>query len=105
MRAHLSFLTQRNTVASYWVQRQRELERQRREQERAYARQIREAERRRRELAREQALEEKERKRLYLEHRQAEVSRLNDQLADNVSALRGILAATLLVDDHIDFEA
>jgi restriction system protein len=92
-------------VASYWVQRQRELERQRREQERAYARQIREAERRRRELAREQALEEKERKRLYLEHRQAEVSRLNDQLTDNVSALRGILAATLLVDDHIDFEA
>jgi restriction system protein len=66
---------------------------------------VREAERARRAYERSTAAEEKERKRLYLESRVAEVEAMNEQLDQTTSALEGLLAATLDVDDFLDFEA
>src|SRR5437763_2008196 len=66
---------------------------------------VREAERARRAYERSAAADEKERKRLYLESRVAEVEAMNEQLDQTISALEGLLAATLDVDDFLDFEA
>jgi restriction system protein len=65
---------------------------------------IREAERTRKAYERSQALEEKERKRLYLESRAAEVEAMNADLEVRNDALESLLAATLEVDDYLDFE-
>lgn len=47
---------------------------------------------------------EKERARLYTESRAAEVALMNEQLADQASALERILADTLGVDDYLDLD-
>ena len=88
-----------------WAQRQREIERARAQAAREYQRQVREQERYLRQQQRERAFEEKERRRLYVEGRVAEADELNEDLATTVAGLRGILAATLGIDDHIDFES
>lgn len=90
---------------SYWVQRQRELERQRAAIERAARQRERELIRAERERQRQSAAEEKERKRLYLEARAAEVDELNRDLAATIAGLEGLLHHTLTVDDSVDFEA
>ena len=90
---------------SYWVRKQREAERARLQAERAYRAQVREQARLQRELERQQASLEKERKRLYLEAKLAEASELNAELDERDRALQGVLAATLGVDDYIDFES
>lgn len=84
---------------------QREAERQRKAQEREERRLQREYERAQREAERQAAREEKERKRMYIEDREAEVRGKNIELERRITALEGILAATLRVDDHIDLEA
>lgn len=75
------------------AQYQRELERQ-----------ARAAERERKTRERELAAQQREEKRQYAEARAAEVEEMNADLDSEVAALKGILAATLTADDHIDFE-
>lgn len=48
---------------------------------------------------------EKERHREYLESRQAEVDELNEEVEAKIRMLESVLAATLDVDDYIDFES
>jgi restriction system protein len=88
----------------YWAQVQRDTERERVQRERAYRALIRERERAARAAERERVLEEKERARLYAEARAAEVDEMNEDLDAQLEALEGVLAATLPVDDYIDFE-
>lgn len=92
-------------ASSYWVRAQREAERRRREAERLARERERERLRREREAARQHAYEEKERKRLYLESRAAEADEANRELVAVVEALEGLLAATLNVNDALDFES
>jgi restriction system protein len=66
---------------------------------------MREAERARRAYERAQAVEEKDRKRLYLQSRVADVEARNEELDAFVASLESLLAATLDVDDFLDFEA
>lgn len=47
---------------------------------------------------------EKEQKRLYIESREDEVKDLNDELAETLEELEGILSASLLVDDFFDIK-
>ncbi|RUL93215.1 restriction endonuclease [Verrucosispora sp. FIM060022] len=63
----------------------------------------REAERAMREAQRAAVVNERERKRLYAEARFAEVAAMNADLQFRLDALENLLAATLEVDDHIDF--
>lgn len=96
------------------IQAQQENQRQRaRERERAAANRRLEQARREQERARVAAAKATaaEKKRLereaaaaYVASRQAEVERLNDELAATYAELDGILAATLPVDDYIDLE-
>lgn len=88
-----------------WAQQQREIERQRAAHERA-ARQ-REHDRIAQERARARAVaaDEKERKRLYLAARAKEADELNQELAETVRGLEGLLRQTLTVDDLVDFDA
>jgi len=53
---------------------------------------------------RAEAAEEKEQKRLYAEARLAEVAAMNEDLDLRGEDLESLLAATLDVDDHLDFE-
>lgn len=92
-------------ASSYWVQKQREAERRRREEIRLARAMERERLRREREATRQRAFEEKERKRLYLEARTAEVDDLNRELSSHVQALAGLLEQTLGRDDALQFEA
>ncbi|PZG00858.1 hypothetical protein [Micromonospora deserti] len=48
-------------------------------------------------------MDERERKRLYVEARIAEVAAANSDLQVHIEELDNLLAATLDVDDHIDF--
>jgi restriction system protein len=80
------------------------MERDMRAQQRAVATATREAERARKALERAEAWEQKEQKRLYLEARQAEVDAMNGELESEVAELETLLAATLDVDDYLDFE-
>jgi len=90
---------------SQQVQRaQRERERAARAQMRAQMQAQREADRARKAYERATALAEKERKRLYVESRMAEVEAQNAALEEDVTRLEGILAATLEIDDYLDFE-
>ncbi|MCD1286033.1 hypothetical protein CV023_09340 [Brevibacterium sp. CCUG 69071] len=96
------------------IQAQQENQRQRaRERERAAANRRLEQAQREQECARVAAAKATaaEKKRLereaaaaYVASRQAEVERLNDELAATYAELDGILAATLPVDDYIDLE-
>ncbi|WP_245736572.1 restriction endonuclease [Micromonospora pattaloongensis] len=63
----------------------------------------REAERAMRAAQRASAANERERKRLYAEARAAEVAAENADLQAHLEELETLLAATLAVDDHIDF--
>lgn len=65
----------------------------------------REVERLQKAYERALAAEEKEQKRLYLESRAAAVETMNDRLDAFVDALENLLAATLNVDDYVDFES
>jgi restriction system protein len=95
----------RRSSWSQQVQRaQRERERAARAQVRAQMQAQREADRARKAYERASALAEKERKRLYVESRMAEVEAQNAALEEDVTRLGGILAATLDVDDYLDFE-
>jgi restriction system protein len=91
-------------ASSYWVQRQREIERQRREAERLARAMERERLRREREAQRAAAELDKERKRRYLEGRAQEAEQYNVLLAQSVKVLEGLLSSTLAVDDTLDFE-
>ena len=64
-------------ASSYWVQRQRDIERQRREAERLARTMERERQRREREALRAAAQLDKERKRRYLERRAQEAEQYN----------------------------
>jgi restriction system protein len=92
-------------ASSYWVQRQREIERQRRDAERMARAMERERQRREREALRAAAQLDKERKRRYLEGRAQEAEQYNALLAGSVKELEGLLATTLSVDDALDFES
>ncbi|GIJ79242.1 restriction system protein [Micromonospora phaseoli] len=63
----------------------------------------REAERAMKEAQRAAPVNERERKRLYAEARIAEVAAMNADLQLRLDTLDNLLAATLEVDDHIDF--
>jgi restriction system protein len=91
-------------ASSYWVRQQRERERQRLRAERAYRAQLRGQARAQREYERQQVYEAKERQRLYVELCVADVADMNRDLAERIEALEGLLAATLPLDDHIDFD-
>jgi restriction system protein len=87
------------------AQQQRERERAVRAQEQAQRRAFREAERTRNAYERARNVEEKQRKRLYLESRVAEVDAMNAEIERVANDLANLLAATLDVDDHLDFDS
>jgi restriction system protein len=64
----------------------------------------REAERAAKAAERAAVADERERKRLYLEARAAEVAADNADLQARLDELDGLLAATLAIDDYIDFD-
>jgi len=97
-------VARRSSFSYRLAQRQRELERQARAQQRAALAAAREAERAHKAYERAQALDEKERKRLYLESRIAEVEAMNEELGARNQGLESLLRATLDVDDYLDFE-
>ena len=98
-------MARRSSVASRAAQRQRELQRVAREQERARLARARAAEQARKAYERAQAQDEKERKRLYLEARTAEVNALNEAIAVRNEALEGLLAAALDIGDILDMQS
>lgn len=81
---------------------QREAARAEAARQRAQTASRRHAEQARLRYARAAAGDERERKRLYAESRVAEVEAMNADLADTVTALDGVLAATLDVDNYFD---
>jgi len=83
----------------------READRQRAAQIRANAAAQREAMRARAAYERASAADAKERKRLYEESRAAEATALTDAGDEALDILSTLLAATLSVDDHIDFDS
>jgi restriction system protein len=87
------------------IQMQRQAEREAKAREAAQRKAAVEAERARRAYERARAADEKERARLYAESRAAEVAALNEELADQIAALEGLLRDTLDVDDFLDFES
>ena len=98
-------MARRQSFSSAMSQYQRERERAYEAQQRAIAKAHRDAERARAAQARATAAEQREMKRLYAESRAAEVGAMNDELEVRVGALAALLADTLDVDDHLDFES
>lgn len=98
-------MARRRSYVSTFAQMQREAARAQAAQARAQAAARREAERARAAYLRAQAADEKERKRLYAESRAAEVAAKNDDLEAEVTALQGVLAVTLKVNDQISFSS
>lgn len=96
-------MARRSSLFSGYAQIQREAARAQAAQVRAQAAARREAERARAAYLRARAAEEKERKRLYIESRLADVAAMNDDLEAAVSALHGLLAASLKAGDLINF--
>ena len=84
---------------------QREAERRRRDTERAVRAQERERLQREREAARQRVYDEKEQKRLYVEERTAEADQLNDELAQFIEDLEGLLASSLASDAALAFDS
>jgi len=82
----------------------REAARAQREAEAAHRRQDRERLRTIREAQRAAASATKEAKQRYLEGREAEVGQMNEELAERVAGLTGILQETLERNDAIDFD-
>lgn len=87
-------MARRSSYAARVAQHQRELERQ-----------ARAVERERKAREREAAAREREAKRQYAEARAAQAEEMTADVEAEVAELEGLLAATLSVDDHIDFEA
>jgi restriction system protein len=83
---------------------QREVERNRAAQVRAQAASVREAQRARAAYERAARADERERKRLYQESRAADVDADNSDIEARMTALAGLLDATLTKDDYIDLE-
>jgi restriction system protein len=98
-------MARRRSYVSTFAQRQREAARAQVALERAQAAARREADRARAAYLRAQAADGKERKRLYAESRAAEVAARNDDLEAETVALQGLLAATLKVNDRINFSS
>lgn len=97
-------MARRRGLVSTLAQIQREAERAHAAQIRAQAAAQREAHRAHAAYLRASTAEAKERQRLYVEDRMAEVAAMNDDLAARDEALAGLLAATLEVDDYLDFD-
>lgn len=98
-------MARRRGIAASLAQMQRELAGQQAAQARARAAAQREAERARKAYERAQAADEKERRRLYLESRAADVDASNEALERQVAELETLLAASLPIDDYLDFES
>jgi restriction system protein len=86
-------VARRSSSGALLAQYQRELERQ-----------ARAIERERKARERELAARERDAKRQHAESRAAQVEEMNADIEAEVAALEGILATTLSVDDHLDFE-
>ncbi len=97
-------MARRRSFPSATVRYQRERERAYAAQQRAIAKAQQDAERARAAQARATVAEQREMKRLYVESRVAEVTALNDELEARVRALGTLLADTLRVNNHLDFE-
>jgi len=97
-------MARRGGLVSTIAQIQREAERARKAQIREHAAAQREAQRAHNAYLKAVAAEEKELQRLYVEDRMAEVAAMNDDLAARDTELDGLLAATLEVDDYLDFD-
>jgi restriction system protein len=98
-------MARRSSLFSGYAQMQREAARAQAAQLRAQAAARREAERARAAYLRAQTAEEKEHKRLYAESRAADVAAMNDDLEAAVSALQGLLAASLKAGDLVSFSS
>jgi restriction system protein len=98
-------MARRRSYTSKFAQMRREAARAQAAQLRAQAAARREAERARAAYLRAQAADEKERKRLYAESRAAEVAARNDDLEAEIADLQSLLAATLEVNDRINFSS
>jgi len=98
-------MARRSSLFSGYTQMQREAARAQAAQARAQAAARKEAERARAAYLKARAAEEKERKRLYAESRAADVAAMNDDLDAAVSALEGLLAASLKAGDLVSFSA
>ena len=90
---------QRAQAAAVRAQAQRQ--RQAEQAQRQYEQAVRAAER---QSAHEAKMAEMERQRLHREAQEAEVERLNGELALQLADIDNILAATLEVDDYVDLE-
>ena len=96
-------MARRSSLFSGYAQMQRDAARAQAAQARAQAAARKEAERARTAYLKALAAEEKERKRLYAESRAAEVAAMNDDLDAVMSALEGLLAASLKAGDLVSF--
>jgi restriction system protein len=96
-------VARRRSFASSIAQYQREVARAQAAQARAHAAAEREVHRAEAARLRAAAAYDRDQKRLYIESRTAEVAAMNDDLEAQMAALEAILAATLDVDDKIDF--
>jgi restriction system protein len=97
-------MARRNSFVTAMAQVQREAVRAQNQRARAQVASAREAERARKAYERAALADEKERRRLYLESRAAGVAADNGRIEQQVDQLQGLLAATLSVDDYLDFE-
>jgi restriction system protein len=98
-------MARRSSFVTTIAQVQREAVRAHNAQIRAQAAAAKEAERARKAYERAAIADEKERRRLYLESRAAAVNADNERLDREVGQLQCLLAATLSVDDYLDFES
>jgi len=85
----------------FFAELQRDMERQRLQDERAQRAAIREQEKLEREAAKRAAQNEREAKRMHAEARQRTVDRMNAELERRLEELEGLLQATLSVDDYV----
>jgi restriction system protein len=97
-------MARRSGLVATLAQIEREAQRARVAQLRAQAAAQRDYHRAQVAYQRAAVLEEKEQLRLYADSRLAEVAAMNDDLAARDAALAGLLAATLDVDDTLDFD-
>lgn len=98
-------MARRRSWTAAAVQRQREAARAEAARQRAATAAQREADRARAAYQRAAVAEQRERQRLYAASRAADVAALNEALDQRIDSLHGLLAATLAVDDYIDFES
>lgn len=97
-------MARRRGLIATLAQIQRETARAEAARRRAESASRRQAEQARLRYTRAVAADERERKRLYAESRVAEVEAMNAEFAETVTALDGVLAATLDVDNYFDLD-